>query len=528
MQKKPIIEQMTRVVSLLKSTALKLWAMTDQEFSPRDMRRALGFLALLLGVLVFVRGIDQPKSAFWDESYYVTAAERYVRDQAQYASHPPLGFMLMDLGISLSGSNKGLDTSELAATKKLDDKTKLTKGYDFTGIRLLAGWFSAISSLIVFLIFVKLLREPFEALLFSLLFIFDNGLVVQFRAAHLDPYQMTFALGAVYVWLFTFGRAPKRPLITYGVFGALCALSFMVKVNSLLILGLAGLSLGRGLWEARREILGNHKILLRLFSHGLSAGLSFIVVVCLVFSLHIVLNPNPPIAGSSPDTSYRLYMPQAYQDYLDKKRPLSPEVILEGSKGYYDYMKNDFTGIIMTEANGSNPLRWPFMHRIINYRWDFDGRKTAYVQMVANPINWGIAFFASLTALFLIIANRCKMVKFEAKEDFNRLEALMIMYLFYWGFHIWLGTQRVMYVYHYFIGLVLVYFMAGLCFKIIMNRFKPNPNLRQNMLLGMAGLIGASFLFYSPLTYHTKLTREECEWRNIPFKAVVCQPRKKE
>jgi hypothetical protein len=112
-------------------------------------------------------------------------------------------------------------------------------------------------------------------------------------------------------------------------------------------------------------------------------------------------------------------------------------------------------------------------------------------------------------------------------QDMNRLEAVMTMYLIYWGIHIYIGTQRVMYIYHYFLALILVFFMSALVFKILFDRFENLKAFRFNTALVMALLIGAGFIFYSPLTFHKPLTREQCELRNIPFTAVICQPKAK-
>jgi dolichyl-phosphate-mannose--protein O-mannosyl transferase len=190
-------------------------------------------------------------------------------------------------------------------------------------------------------------------------------------------------------------------------------------------------------------------------------------------------------------------------------------------------MKNDFTGIIKTEENGSRAVEWPFMHRIINYRWDFDGTKTGYIQMIGNPINWGLALVGTLAAMGLSVRRRLfRDTKLEG-TDIARLEGLLCMYLLYWGFHIWLGTQRVMYIYHYFIALCLAYFMTALAFKVIMTRYAHLFKWRLYAQLTIAVSIAIGFIFYAPLTYHQKLSRQECELRNIPFKAVVCQPKLK-
>jgi dolichyl-phosphate-mannose--protein O-mannosyl transferase len=427
--------------------------------------------------------------------------------------------MLMDLGISITGSNKNIDTHHLAEVKKLDDQVKLPEHYDFTGIRLMAGLFSVVGALLFYFIMLSLLGESFEAFVFSLLFLFENAFIVHFRAAHLDPYQMTFTLGSILVWLSTFGRAPKRPLLTYAAFGLLCGLSFMVKVNSLVMLALGAMSLGRALY-ADRTLATLKTCVVR----GLSVLAAFSVTVAAVFSLHVVLNPVSPNPESFAGKSYLSYMGPTAKAFYAHKIGLSPAVIFDVTKGYYDYMHHDFTGVVKTEDNGSQPILWPFMNRIINYRWDFDGRKTAYIQMVGNPVNWVLAFVGTLGAWVLVARRRSKLQPDLAGEDANRLEALMIMYVLYWGVHIYLGTQRVMYIYHYFIGLTLAFFMAALVFKMLADRWEWLKERRFYAQLAISGTIALSFLFYAPLTFHSKLSRAECEVRNILFKAVVCQP----
>ncbi|MEI9902959.1 MAG: phospholipid carrier-dependent glycosyltransferase [Asticcacaulis sp.] len=72
---------------------------------------------MILACFNFLRDLDNPPHAFWDESYYLTAAERYQEHRAQYASHPPLAFMFMNLGIDATGSNTHLDTMRWARSR---------------------------------------------------------------------------------------------------------------------------------------------------------------------------------------------------------------------------------------------------------------------------------------------------------------------------------------------------------------------------------------------------------------------------
>lgn len=507
--------------AFVSQTLSRLNALLERDFSEKEMRYILGGLVVLLASFLYLRDIDKPTKAFWDESYYVTAAERYVRGEAQYASHPPLAFMFMKLGIVITNSNADLDTHALAEVKKLDDTTKLTEGYNFTGIRLMACLFSVVSCFLFYLIILKLVTDPFEAFVFTLLYLFENAFIVHFRAAHLDPYQMTFALGAVAVWVYGFGKDLKRPLVYYGLIGLLCGLSFMVKVNSLVLLALGGFSLLRALWGQK-----NREGLKAFIMNGASLGAAFAATVMMIFALHTAINPVPPNPSAKAGKNYLTYMGTPYKDFLNDKRPLSPTVIWDATRGYYDYMHHDFTGITKTEKNGSDPALWPFMNRIISYRWDFNGRKTAYVQMIGNPINWALAIVGTLGALVLILRRRSGLQADLECEDMNRLEALSLMYLVYWVVHIYLGTQRVMYIYHYFIGLTLAFMMTALAFKILADRWVWLKKNRLYVQLALSAAIAASFVFYAPLTYHVPLSRSECEARNIFFKAVICQPMK--
>ena len=493
-----------------------LWNADD-----KTLRWVLGVLILALACFNYLRDVNNPNHAFWDESYYLTSSERYVEHRAQYASHPPLAFMFQAIGIDATGVNKHLDTTGLAKTKKIDSRNT-PSGFDFTGIRLPSAIFGVIGVMLVYLIMLRLSGEAFEAFVFSLLFVFENAFLVHFRAGHLDSYQMTFTLGSVLVWLMTYGREPKHPIVKYALFGLLCGLSFMCKVNSLVMLMLGGLSIVRSVWMDR-----SRKNIERNLVRGLAVGGAFAATVVAIFTLHVVLNPVAPDPATEAGRKDLRYMSQDYKDWLHHKAPLTPMVVLHATEGYYNYMKHDFVDEIKTEANGSQPIEWPFMVRVINYRWDFDGRRTAYTQMVGNPVNWALAFLAILGSMVLIALRKDRGATGPEAEDYNRLEAIFAMYMVFWCVHIYLGTQRVMYIYHYFIGLALSFFLVPLVFKILARKWKPLDNHRFAVLCGVTVLIALSFLWIAPLTFHQYITREQCEAKNVPLTLVICQPIKK-
>lgn len=494
----------------------RLWNADD-----KTLRWVLGALIIVLACFNFLRDLNNPNHAFWDESYYLTSAQRYQEGIAQYASHPPLAFMFMDASLKLSKGNAKIDTHHLAAVKKIDTRV-VPAGYDFTWIRLPSALFAVVGALLFYLIMLRLVQEPFEAFVFSLLYVFENAYIVHFRAAHLDAFQLTFTLGSILVWLQTFGREPKRPLLAYLAFGVLCGLSFMCKVNSVVVLFLGALSLLRALWpDLSRENIA------RQFLRGWMVAAGFIAMVIAVFSLHVAMNPKMPDPATEAGRRDLRYMDQVYQDYLAGKRPLTPEVVWHATTGYYGYMKHDFVGEVKTEPNGSQPIMWPFMSKAINYRWDFDGHRTAYTQMVGNPVDWGIGLFGILGALIAVITRRLRQEAPEETRDLDLTEALLAMYVVFMGVHIYLGLQRVMYIYHYFIGLALSFMLAALVFRIAARRFAPLARHRFAVLCTVSVLIAGTFLFYSPLTYHQQMTRAACEARNVPVTLVVCQPVKK-
>jgi hypothetical protein len=175
----------------------------------------------------------------------------------------------------------------------------------------------------------------------------------------------------------------------------------MVKVNSLVMLGLGALSLVRAIWfEPTKQNIW------RQVWRGTAIAGAFAFVVATVFSLHVIFNPVTPNPNAAAGQRDLRAMGQTYKDYLNHKRPLSPAVIFDATRGYYDYMKHDFVYEIKTEANGSQAILWPFMDKPINYRWDYDGRKTSYVQMVGNPFNWGLGILGIIGAAALILRRR--------------------------------------------------------------------------------------------------------------------------
>src|SRR5882757_8465369 len=100
-------------------------------------------LVVVLATMNFLVGIGQPAHAIWDERYYLTAAQRYEEGTAQFASHPPLGLILIAAGDALLHPNHGTDTRAIGWDKQVAGE-RLPEHYSFAGVRLMSGVFAVI------------------------------------------------------------------------------------------------------------------------------------------------------------------------------------------------------------------------------------------------------------------------------------------------------------------------------------------------------------------------------------------------
>jgi dolichyl-phosphate-mannose-protein mannosyltransferase len=198
-----------------------------------------GVLVAMLATMNFLVGISQPSHPIWDEKYYLTTARRYEEGTAQFASHPPLGLMLIAAGDALLHPNPATDTRAIGLSKQVVDE-RLPEHYSFAGVRLMSGVFGVIGSVLFFGVMLTLTRAVLPALLLSSLYVFENAFIVHFRAAQLDAFQLAFALAALLCFAESAHRGQRSsPWLEFAL-GVACGLAIMVKLNAVLwmLLGL--------------------------------------------------------------------------------------------------------------------------------------------------------------------------------------------------------------------------------------------------------------------------------------------------
>ena len=482
---------------------------------------AAAMLVIALATMNFLVGIGQPAQPIWDEKYYLTAAQRYEDGTAQFASHPPLGLMLIAAGDALLRPNHEIDTHPIGWDKQVTGD-HLPKRYSFAGVRLMSALFAVIGAALFFAIMLNLTHSVLQALLLSNLYVFENSFMAHFRAAHLDSFQLVFAMLA----LLCFISSVRRGLHSSGgldfLLGAACGLATMVKLNAVLwtLLGV--------MLILRRAIIGRRCMARpRLFMNALRDGAVMatgcLAAIAAVFLLLVELCPHLPPPGSPAGGKDQAFISPPYRAYLEGKAGLSAGVVLTAAQDYTRFMLADQKTIPLDDPNGSRPILWPLNTAPINYRWDSDGVRTAYIQLTGNPWSWLVADIAIIAAVGLLILPRRHPCPSSDPERRALMLMLLLHYMVFMAAHACLATMRVMYLYHYFLGLLLAFCLVPLTFAEACERWPALRAGQQPALVAFTVLLLAGFTFFSPLSLHRPLTHAQCERRNVLQHVVDCQ-----
>jgi dolichyl-phosphate-mannose--protein O-mannosyl transferase len=478
-------------------------------------------VVLVLAVMIFLIGVGEPRHPIWDESYYLTTINRYEQGITQFQSHPPLGLMLLTAGDLLLHPNRALDTKKIGWDKQIPDE-KLPAHYSFAGIRFLSGVFSVLGGLLFFALMLKLTGSPPQAVFFSCLYLFENAFIAHFRAAQLDAFQVCFEIAAILFLVLDMQRGQRgSPWLALG-FGASVGLATMVKMNAIVLAPLGGLLVLWRLWTGWRAA-PRGPLLLTGLRDSLVMAAGCLIVVAAVFTAHVVAGRHPPVVASPAGQKDAGYISPTYWAYLRGDRPLSPSVVAVAAFDYWRFMRSDLEGMPRTDPNGSKPVAWPLHVGAINYRWDSDGQHTSYVQLTGNVWSWWVALVALIATPVLLVTQAVR--PRGPPHPWRRALMLMLLlqYLIYMAVHMYLGSMRVMYLYHYFIALIISFCLVPLVLAELAERFSV-VRARQDQILSVL-LIGmlVSFTLFSPLSFHRPLTKAQCEWRNIVQHVVNCR-----
>lgn len=496
------------------------------DLSPR-LRGLLCYLAVLaIAICCYVVRLSNPGALFWDENYHVTSAERYIEGVAHFEPHPPLGLMLIAAGEKLTGVNDGIDTHVLVRDKYINGNN-MPKGFNYTGVRLMPSLFAALGALLFYALMFELTQNRLHALLLSSLYLFENAYVVHFRAVHLDAFQMFFFIGALWQFVRLWRRDLPYRLRDYAGLAVWAGLAMMSKMNAAILLALFPMLYFR---DARHEWpTVPWQRVVHFTSRSGMAVITLAAVIFGTFTAHALLTRKLPEAGTAAADQDLVNMSPAYREYLEQRGALTPGMVWVISRDYYKFMDKDHKGVPKLDItkpgeNGSHPLHWPVHDKTINYRWDSNDGKTAYVQLAGNQVSWYLGFAAVLLSLVLIVNHRVFAMPLRGSaRTYQLIEAFTGLYAVFMLMHLWIIAQRVMYLYHYFMGLMISYVLIVLMWQYLCGLHAWLAARRTQVLLGTAAAIFASFMFFVPLSNHWPLSKVECERRNVLSVIVQCQ-----
>lgn len=196
--------------------------MFESRFWRTNLLFIYGFLVLLFAFFSFFWNYNYPNSSQWDEVYHIASAEKYLTNSVFMESHPPLGKMFIALGEKILNPNVPksqvnpiarlcFSQNDWEKRPEIIDKTAFVKtdqiqaypdGYSFCGVRLMPVLFAVFSTPLFFFLLFLLVRNTHLALIFSSLFVFDNAIILQSRAAMVDSIQIFFILLALCYFIF--------------------------------------------------------------------------------------------------------------------------------------------------------------------------------------------------------------------------------------------------------------------------------------------------------------------------------------
>ena len=328
--------------------------------------------------------------SYFDEIYHARTAYEHIQQIWPYEiTHPPLGKVIMTLGIRLFGMN--------------------TFGWRFMGTLMGVLMLPAL-----YFFLKKLFGAAAVAACGTLVFAFDFMHYSQTRIATIDSYVVLFIL-LMYLFLYLWLTAPEGRKKTLWL--GLTGLSFGLGVAS----KWTGLYAGAGLaliWLAYwiRRFVRQREGFWGVFGKNVAwCCLFFLVIPGLIYYF-----------------SYASYAPSQGVENLLSKDYL--KIVIDNQK----YMWNYHSGLVAEHPYSSNWYQWLFDARPILYYLEYfsDGTKSAIASFNNPLLSWG-GLLAVGAMLIMAARERDKKALFIAAGYFINLLP-------------WVPVSRLTFAYHYF------------------------------------------------------------------------------
>lgn len=397
-------------------------------------------------------------STYFDEIYFPRTAYEHIHGYPVYEiTHPPMGKVIMSLGIRIFGMNP-------------------------FGWRFMGTLFGVALVPLMYLLGLKIFKKRFYAFAAAFLMMFDFMRLAQTRLATIDSYSAFFILCMYYFmydyftqksyekkqfWksliplffcgiMFGLGAATKWVCLYTGV--GLAFLFFLAKY-----LEADDISAGRAvLADKRKSWFANNFV-----PTCCACILFFIVIPGVIYFLSYI-----PYMAPSPDKSLT-------------------DIVLENQTYMYRY----HSGLTEGHPYGSAWYTWPInMRPIYYYSGKYaniaEGMGTSIVSM-GNPLVWWMGLACIVPAAFYAWKKRDK--------------GMLVVFVGYAvQFFPWILVTRVAFIYHYFTAVPFMIFMIVYVIKNLIE----DGVISKTVLWIYLGLVLLLFVMYYPVLTGREVSRE--------------------
>ncbi len=467
----------------------------------RALVRRLVSCLILFGVssALILPNLGYPRAIIFDETYYITHAQKYLNGIFFLESHPPLGKLLIAAGERWLHPDAPAD--EFVNVQKID--RSWPADLDITGYRLMSAFFGILNPVLVFMILTLMLGKELYALAIALFVALDNALIVQSRAGMLDSFLIFFCLASFLVFVFLARKPVPRLgpfLFLTALWGILQACAANVKLSGtvVLVLVVAYAVQLLQLHQTRRFIL-----------LGVVFILFFAITYLGLWQVHFAVarQVNPGNDYGITDAHWNILIGADHSDPLTRFVIQFKDALAYHLNGSFNVGKLDLAN---PNEIGSPWYWWLVGGRAIDYRWETldGGAHYQYVYLLGNPVTWLVSLLGVLVGTALVLSDL--LFRFLRSE---RRRWLYMLVLLYWAYMIPMAlATRVTYLYHYLLPLILGVMLFGI---VLWQATLLSTEVKRNILIGGLALLMLAFWVYKPLTYSEPLTRQQFQQLNI-------------
>lgn len=388
-------------------------------------------------------------STYFDEIYHARTAYEHIRNIYPYEiSHPPLGKLIISVGIRIFGMNP-------------------------FGWRFMGTLFGVLMLPILYFFIKKMFGSTAISACGTTIFAFDFMHFVQTRIATIDTYAVIFTI-LMYLFMYMYVSAdhddPLLPWYKQSVPLFLSGLFFGIGAASKWTCIYAGAGLAviwLGFWVMRGISLARcghfKKFLAQFFASAAQCIVFFVLIPAAIYYLSYI-----PYGTAKGMSGLKMLLSR---DYLD--------IVIDNNKFMYTY----HSGVDATHPYSSWWYQWivdarPILYYLQGYD---DGTKSAFGAFVNPVLCWG-GLLAMLSMVYFVI------------RDGDR-KALFILVGYLAQLLPWVFVTRIVFEYHYFPS--TVFLLLALC--LVFDKFRHSSVMWKKYVFGFAGVCVCLFAAFYPV-----------------------------